>query len=49
MVGKKLTKLQKAIRQQNIEKKHNLKIMLNKGLISEEYYNKKVKLITIYN
>jgi len=48
MVGKKLTKLQKATIQQNREKKYNLEMMLKNKIISKDYYDKKVKLITIY-
>jgi len=48
MVGKKLTKAQKAKIQQDREKKYNLDIMLKNKVITQDYYNKKIKLVTIY-
>ena len=48
MVGKKLTKAQRAKEQQNREKKYNLDIMLKNKVISQDYYNSKIKLVTIY-
>ena len=48
MVGKKLTKLEKAKQQQDREKAYNLGQMLINKSISQDYYNKKIKLVTIY-
>lgn len=48
MVGKKLTKLQMALEKQKRESKYNLEMMYKNGKISKDYYDKKVKLITIY-
>jgi len=48
MVGKKLTRLEKATIQQNREKAYNLGQMLINKTISQDYYNKKIKLVTIY-
>jgi hypothetical protein len=48
MVGIRLTRAEKARRQQNQEKKYNLTIMLKNKVISKDYYDKKIKLITIY-
>jgi hypothetical protein len=48
MVGKKLTKLEIAKEQQNREKAYNLGQMLINKTISQDYYNKKIKLVTIY-
>ena len=42
------TKAQIAKEQQNREKKYNLDIMLKNGVISKDYYNKKIKLITVF-
>lgn len=47
MVGK-LTKAQKATQQQNREKKYNLEMMLKNKVITKDYYDKKIKLVTIY-
>jgi hypothetical protein len=47
MVGK-LTKAQKAKQQQNREKKYNLEMMLKNKVITKDYYDKKISLITIY-
>lgn len=44
----KLTKAQKAEQQQNREKAYNLGQMLKNKVISKDYYNKKIKLVTIY-
>jgi hypothetical protein len=48
MVGKRLTKAQKAKILQDREKRYNLEMMLKNKVISKDYYDKKVKLITIY-
>lgn len=47
MVGR-LTKAQKAKQLQEREKKYNLSKMLRNKTISQDYYNKKIKLVTIY-
>lgn len=44
MVGK----LIKAKIQQDREKKYNLDMMLKNKVISEDYYHKKIKLVTLY-
>lgn len=48
MVGKKLTRLEQAKEKQNRETKCNLAIMLKNKVISQDYYDKKIKLVTIY-
>lgn len=48
MVGKKLTKAEKAKQLQSRETKYNLNSMLKNKVISQDYYNKKIKLVTIY-
>lgn len=47
MVGK-LTKAQKAKQLQDREKAYNLGQMLKNKTISQDYYNKKIKLVAIF-